>query len=407
MPGFEGSPSRRWLLPAALVWSLIVLSIGISIIGFAAALKPLYSLADLRVGPAGFGAFIGHAILCGSDNRRKRTLRLGVLLEVIRLFVVIRSGIGADALILSIGYGFLLAALIDFALHREWRRVVLAVLVPLGMTNAAFGLQAIVLKATPLTYDGALYALDGALNVPISRLTGEIFNAIPFLAAISLIAYALLPGGIAAGLAYEQYSIERKAERGVGANLLLAYTISGTVAAIFYLICPGTGPAHAFPRAFPHELPSINSVSLGLAPFAPHSPRNAMPSFHFIWAVLLYRSTLGARRILRLGAALFALFTIFATIGSGEHYVVDLIVGIPVMVALEAAAAHRVVRSFTRVRAFTLGGLLYAVWMTLVRAGQVSIPFLLSQQGVMWTLALASLAAPLCVALRRYPMTEK
>src|SRR4029078_13529430 len=86
------------------------------------ALRPLYGLADPRVGPAGFGAFVAHAILCGSDFRRKWVLRIGLLLEILSLFLVLQLGAAFDSAILSTGYGFFAAALGDFLFRREWRR---------------------------------------------------------------------------------------------------------------------------------------------------------------------------------------------------------------------------------------------------------------------------------------------
>jgi len=394
------SPSRRWLLPAALAWSVVIMIAGIVAIGAQDALRPLYGLADPRVGPAGFGAFVAHAILCGSDTRRKWVLRIGLLLEAVRLLVVLQLGVPFDSAVLSTGYGFFAAALGDFLIRREWRRAALAALVPLGMTNAAFGLAGIVRRLTPLTYDGALYALDSALRIPFSKSLGIAFADFPPLAALSLIAYALLPGAIAAGLGYEQYNIERREARGVGVNLLLAYAVSGSIAALLYILCPATGPSHVFREAFPRMLPDASTVTWNLSVFAPLSPRNAMPSLHFAWAVILWRSLKGGRSWLRKSAAAFAFLTALATLGSGEHYVVDLIAAVPFLVALEAATAHRFVSGARRIAPLATGILFYALWIVLARNGTVFIPSLLENPVVIRILALATLIVPSAVALR-------
>lgn len=401
------SPSRRWLLPAALAWSVVIMLAGMVVIGPVDALRPLFGLADPRVGPAGFGAFVAHAILCGSDSRRKWVLRIGLLLEIVRLFLVLQLRVSFDSAILSTGYGFFAAALGDFLLHREWRRAALAALVPLGMTNAAFGLAGIVRRLTPLTYDGALYALDAALRIPFSKSVGIAFIDYPPIAAISLIAYALLPGAIAAGLGYEQYNIERQRTRGVGVNLLLAYAISGTIASLLYILCPATGPSHVFREAFPRLLPDPSTVSWNLSAFAPLSPRNAMPSLHFAWAVILWRSVKGARRWVRFSAAGFAFLTGLATVGSGEHYVVDLIAAVPFLVALEAATAHRFVSSARRIAPLATGILFYALWIVLARSGVTFIPSLLENPVVMRILALATLVIPSAVALKHSDAVRK
>lgn len=373
---------------------------GVAAIGVQDALRPLYGLADPRVGPAGFGAFVAHAILCGSDTRRKWVLRIGLLLEILRLLLVLQLGVPFDSAILSTGYGFFAAALVDFLIRREWRRAALIALVPLGMTNAVFGLAGIVRRLTPLTYDGALYALDATLRIPFSKSIGIAFADFPPIAAVSLIAYALLPGAIAAGLGYEQYNIERGAARGVGVNLLLAYAVSGSIASLLYILCPATGPSHVFREAFPRLLPDASTISWSLSTFAPLSPRNAMPSLHFAWAVILWRSVKGARGWVRKSAATFAFLTALATLGSGEHYVVDLIAAVPFLVALEAATAHRFVSSARRMTPLATGILFYALWIVLARNGTTFIPALLENPVVIRVLALATLIVPSAVALR-------
>jgi len=401
------SPSRRWLLPAAFAWSIVVTLISVIAIGPVEALRPLYGLADPRVGPAGFGAFVAHAILCGDDSRRRWVLRIGLLLEIIRFLVVVKLGVATDSAILSIGYGFFAAALGDFLIHREWRRAALTALVPLGMTNAAFGLSAVVRRLTPLTYDGALYALDAALKIPLSKMLGIAFAKLAPLAAISLISYALLPGAIAAGLGYEQYNLERGKARGVGVNLLLAYAVSGTLASLLYLLCPGTGPSHIFRDAFPSALPDPGILPLNLAAFAPLSPRNAMPSLHFAWAVMLWRSVKGARPSLRRGAAAFACLTALATVGSGEHYVIDLIAAVPFLVALEALTAHRVIPFTRRIGPIALGVTFYGLWIVIARNGQLMIPYLYDNTALARVLAVATLVLPSAVALRHSDIAQK
>ncbi|MEO8576046.1 MAG: phosphatase PAP2 family protein [Gemmatimonadales bacterium] len=388
-----------WLLPVALGWSLLMLGIGMILRGDASALRPLYNLSDPRVGPAGFGAFVGHAILCGSDVRRRRVLRAGVVLEVLRMIAVLASGVPLDSALLSTGYGFLAAALADFLLSREWRYAFLTALVPIGMAAAPVGLGGLVRKLTPKTFDGALLALDATFRVPFSKLIGELFEIAPPIAALSLISYAILPGAIAAGLAYEEYNHRRGVTRGVGVNLLLAYAVSGTIAALLYILCPATGPAHAFKSGFPSHLPDSSTVSLILAPYAPLSPRNAMPSLHFGWGVLLARSTAGARRSVRLIALSFAVMTAIATIGSGEHYVLDLIAAVPFVVALEAATARGNV-SRRRRMALISGVLLFGSWIATVRSAPNTVPFFESNPALVWGLAVVTIVACVAVALR-------
>jgi hypothetical protein len=302
--------------------------------------------------------------------------------------------------VFSVGYGFLTAVLIDFLAHHEWRPAALAALVPVGMASSRLGLGDIVQRLTPLTYDGTLFALDATLRVPFSRIAGRLFEAVPPIRLTSLIAYAALPGAIAAGLAYEEYASRRGLARGVGANLLLAYVISGTIAALLYVLCPATGPSHAFASAFPRALPDPVSVPLRLAFFAPDSPRNAMPSLHVTWALLLARSAAGSRRAVRIGAYVFAALTAIATIGSGEHYIYDLIAVAPFLVALEAATAHRTISWRRRAPALISGIALYALLMIVIRNGSETVPRLARASSLAWAYALLTMGLPMACALR-------
>ncbi|MGE5727178.1 MAG: phosphatase PAP2 family protein, partial [Gemmatimonas sp.] len=308
-----------------------------------------------------------------------------------------------DVVVFSTGYGFLVAALVDFVAHREWRPAALAGLVPIGMASSRLGLADVVQRLTPLTYDGTLLALDATLRIPFSRLAGNLFTAVPLVRALSLIAYAALPGAIAGGLAYEEYAQRRGLSRGVGVNLLLAYMVSGTIAALLYVLCPATGPAHAFAGMFPRSLPAANTVPLYLAPFASDSPRNAMPSLHVAWAVLLARSLAGARPSVRIAAWIFAGLTMLATLGSGEHYLFDLVAVAPFLAALEAATAHRSVSWRRRAPALLSGAALYGLLMIVIADGSAWVPRLDAAPPVAWALVAIALLIPATFALRPVP----
>jgi len=361
---------------------------------------PLLALADPYVGPAAFGALAVHGMLCTDERRRVLVLRSGITLEILRFVFLAWRSVPLGSVVFSVGYGFLAAALVDLLVHHEWRPAALAALVPIGMATSRLGLADIVQRLTPLTYDGTLLALDATLRVPFSRLGGQLFEAAPSIRMISLISYAALPGAIAAGLAYEEYSYTRGLARGVGVNMLLAYMVSGTIAAVLYVLCPATGPSHAFGTGFPGALPNPSSVSLQLAFFAPDSPRNAMPSLHVTWAVLLARSTAGARLSIRIAAYTFAALTALATIGSGEHYIFDLIAVAPFLVVLEAATAHWSISWRQRIPALISGTLFYALLMIVIRDGSVAVPLLARSPSLAWAFAVLTMAIPLACSLR-------
>ncbi|HVT97403.1 MAG TPA: phosphatase PAP2 family protein [Acidobacteriaceae bacterium] len=90
----------------------------------------------------------------------------------------------------------------------------------------------------------------------------------------------------------------------------IALVIASVVAPLFYLAFPAVGPAH------------VGSLT---------APRNCMPSLHMTWA-LICLMLIEPR--LRIVGVLFAVLTAFATIGTGEHYIVDLAAAVPYTVAV-------------------------------------------------------------------------
>ena len=59
------------------------------------------------------------------------------------------------------------------------------------------------------------------------------------------------------------------------------------------------------------------------------APRNAMPSLHFTWAILQWIENRAQSLPVRVASDAFLIFTLLATLGSGEHYVVDLLAAVP------------------------------------------------------------------------------
>ncbi len=84
-----------------------------------------------------------------------------------------------------------------------------------------------------------------------------------------------------------------------------AWVLAALPAPLFYLAFPATGPAH-----------------IG----DPFAPRNCIPSLHLTWALLAAVYVAPRWRPL---AIVFAALTAVATLGTGEHYVADLIVALP------------------------------------------------------------------------------
>jgi hypothetical protein len=90
-------------------------------------------------------------------------------------------------------------------------------------------------------------------------------------------------------------------------------------------------------------------------PLELHAALNAMPSFHMAWALLIFWYGLKCAWPVRIGGTVFAAFTVLATLGLGEHYLIDLVVAAPLTAAIDVLCAVSEVslhRSFTVVAPF-------------------------------------------------------
>jgi len=122
-----------------------------------------------------------------------------------------------------------------------------------------------------------------------------------------------------------------------------------------------------------------------------------MPSLHMGWVVLLWWNSRGLPRALRGGLFLYLLLTLVATLGSGQHYLVDLVVSLPFALAVESTASlafpdkplpdkSRLVAAAGTAIALTIA------WLVVVRFG---VPLALKSPIIPWTLVLGTTAVTL------------
>jgi PAP2 superfamily len=172
------------------------------------------------------------------------------------------------------------------------------------------GICAIFLRATvwlcPHPYDAELYRFDGVLRFHLFPVISRMFLDFPVLRWLCQVAY----DGIMLILAV---IIARAGWRSLIVKKLVA---SAVVGCSLFFIMPAQGPAF---------------YALGVA----NCPRNAIPSLHMTWPLLLLFSS--KTKIQRIGAWILVLFTVLATLGIGQHYVVDLVVAVPFALCIHAA----------------------------------------------------------------------
>ena len=174
------------------------------------------------------------------------------------------------------------------------------------------------------------------------------------------------------------------------------------LAPLFYLWIPGIGPAKfLLSIEFSGHLPELFAFAPDWLQNPTPTPRNAMPSFHFIESFLLFAMALALRwRFWTIANFVFFAITAYATVALGEHYLIDLIVAAPLGVLL-AAALMRPRWCWpvnTPLARCVWGcGALVLVWMLLIRLLPLT---LLANRWLTWLLtALSVLLAVATMAL--------
>lgn len=218
--------------------------------------------------------------------------------------------------------------------------------------------------AHPKTLDGYLLSFDYSLRVPLIFIAGQLYALRPWLHNASLLAYV----GLAIPIAVVYGSrLVRFNDRAF--PTMLAFLITGPVGILFYNLFPACGPHALFQQNFPfHVLPIDQVQQLVIEPVAIEGPRNAIPSLHMAWVLLAWWYSRGLGWVERVVALTFLVFTIFATLGTGEHWLVDLIVAFPFALFIQATCAYSVPwRESRRLSALAFGLLCTLGWLIALR----------------------------------------
>lgn len=159
-------------------------------------------------------------------------------------------------------------------------------------------LHAIVLHFTPHTIDATMLSLDHRWFSGFSTATWHWAQGHLLVNAFFAFIYYSLPCVAVLILA----SLDNaKIVRSIAVLLLAA-----VCAVPFYLLFPAVGPAQIMD---------------------PGAPRNCLPSLHVTWAILIWRAAKPGWA--KYAMALFAVLTAVATLTTGQHYLIDLIVALP------------------------------------------------------------------------------
>jgi hypothetical protein len=215
----------------------------------------------------------------------------------------------------------------------------------------------------PKTFDLYLYSFDCSLRVQFSFLMGQLFWIFPWLRFACLVIYISLPLPLAL-----VYAAHLRGEKKNALAVMLAFLVTGPVGVLFYNMLPACGPVHLFGAAFPwHPLSSADAMHMAVVPVLLKGARNAIPSLHMTWVLLVWWNSRGLPRWVRAIALMFLVLTAMATLGTGEHYFVDLVVAFPFSLMVQSLCSFSVpLHSAERRTAFLFGMFVTLVWLALL-----------------------------------------
>ncbi|HYW41122.1 MAG TPA: phosphatase PAP2 family protein [Terriglobales bacterium] len=238
----------------------------------------------------------------------------------------------------------------------------------------------------PKTFDLYLNSFDCSLRVQFSFLLGQIFLRHLWFRFAGLLFYIALPLPLA--LVYAAHLRRRNRN---ALPIMLAFVVTGPMGVLFYNMVPATGPVHVFGQSFPwHPLLTSQAMHLVLETVPVKGARNAIPSLHMAWVLLAWWNSKGLSRWIRAIALAFVVFTVFATLGTGEHYFVDLVVAFPFALMVQALCLYPLPFKYGARRvAFLFGAFASLAWMALV---SFAVPFFWISPVIPWAMVIATIA---------------
>lgn len=241
----------------------------------------------------------------------------------------------------------------------------------------------------PMVCDAILHRMDSMLGLnDVLRMLADVLweNHPLFSVALAVYEYNLL---FTLPAMLSEMFFTRKAVAELGSQLFA----SALLAFPFYCIAPGIGPSCFFGAGFPDHMPALQPLSahFAMAPMA--TPRNAMPSVHFTWALLFWLALRNSPVWQRMLAAGFLGLTVLATLGFGEHYAVDLIAACSFTLFIRGLCCGTLpLRARPRASAIVYGMVTMGLWMAVIRCApaSLSLPWIVPSLAVVSILGLAA-----------------
>lgn len=321
---------------------------------------------------------------------------LAALLSAVQFAAGLPSGLAQEEVIAAqgiIGLGLAAAGALAFRALRTTgaqRTAALVYLLPAGVAllytiEAGIFLE-FVKDFFPKTRDGFAYAADAGFGFQPSFAVGMLFAQMPLLRWICFAIYVAPPPA----LVYV-YALQVRSRRPPPVDVITVLLVAALVGYACYFLYPVCGPAFAFKDAFPSSPPPAGDyLGRELTITDKIAWPNGMPSLHMASVLLAAWYARPYGRWARFTATVFVLGTFLATLGLGEHYLVDLVVAWPFTLAICAACTPSR-PGLVRARNAALAGslALVAIWYVLLYGG---VSLLLSWPALTWGVALLTLS---------------
>jgi len=290
---------------------------------------------------AASGAFIVHFSRRPPRAECAATFVLAILLRLLYALVFHRIGEYFGSPVIVWGSFLGLASLVMLLLHAirapgPERKHALIDLIAGGAWFYYWIVLGLVLTLTafliPRTYDQFLYAFDGSLGFQPSFLAGQFLRTSPLLDNLVDTLYFAIALPVAL-----LYAAQLRRGYSSGYKIFPLLIAASTGGFFLYFVLPATGPVYEFSGRFPFVIPPVSLHIGAILPIHGRAVRNGMPSLHFGTALMLWWNCRIWPPLGRIGVWLFLVATTFATLATGQHYVIDLIVAFPVMLMFHAA----------------------------------------------------------------------
>jgi hypothetical protein len=354
-------------VPIRIAFTLVVVAAAL----WAATNKRLYDIAVFNVLVSmGLAAIIVLHLRVKPSWRDAAGVAAGAGTLAVIDFKFLHYSFNAFGLLSFLG----LASLVALAIRAAWsggeestrmRLAFMFAFLSLGVDAAAVLFHALTSKLNPKVLDLYLYSFDASLRVQLSFLMGQAYATWHRFGDAGMFIYIGLPVLLAMVAAGHLLHGSKAA-----IPAMAAFLVTAPIGVIFYNLFPALGPTYIFGPRFPWNPLTIDQAArLLLEPILVAGYRNAMPSLHIAWVLLAWWFSRGLSVWERSIAMVFVVFTALATLGSGEHYFIDLVVGFPFALFVYALCAFPLGWTQERKVAFGLGLGLTLAWFAVLRQG--------------------------------------